>query len=522
VTSSIVNNSCIQNLPNMESYILFFLVSFVQFVVPRGQKNPGIEFLGSGYDIIQGNPRNPYVGGDPGWKMRPIFQLNYREDKTTTDQHMWKIPDGTNVFGLSTCNTDYSSTQITGSTSYQSELDTSVTHKNKWIGLFYRQRYTVSQQWKNTIKATTDYASIVTQTVAECSVYYANFEASRLPVFTQDFVNSLDALPATYDADAYWQFLTIFGTNVIMELTLGGYRGEIYNMSREAYSDMTKNEYDVNECSKFSIFGYKGTNDVRTDTQIKMGDAFDQASTHQFSYNVGGTYDSDMKRWMQNSQQNPLPIAIVLANITEVMFDNYTGHYNISNLDKKRTNMEMALETYCDYWAQGPPEVQCQDPADYPDAPLPEPDRLNGKKFMIVNYYQPNCRIRRGSDGNTWRWCAEYGDEDFWTFRLADQDRYPDFVYTVENYKFQGEYLVYTQDLTRTDLIAVQEPAPELGIPQNEDVNMLWVYGSYWRLAFFNAGGINCNNERSAPECYGIYDQEYERDQVWILKEHTL
>jgi len=497
----------------------FFFI-LVSIVSGRGKRSPGIEFLGSGYDIMQGNPRSPHVGGDPGWKLRPIFQLTYKERKTTADDRNWDIPDGTNVFDLKTCNTEYDSSIISGGNSYRSRLDESVKSMHgfnflQMIGF----RYTVNKHWKDITESTYKYDSIVAETTATCSVYYANFETTILPIMHEDFMRAISELPSEYNEDVYWNFLTIFGTSVIMEVTLGGYRGEIYNITRQSYRKMQDDGFDVKESAKWSGFGFKGVLDTRTKSQIKMGTEFDNRTTHRFSFNIGGTYSSDERSFLHNSLGNPLPITISLLNITEIMHANFTGGHIIRDLDQKRKNLIMALDNYCSYWAQGPSATQCQSAP--PDTPLPQPIPWNGQNLMLVNYDMRDCRIRRGSDGKTWRWCGAYNDEDFWILSVADQSRYPDNVYTIENSKFRGEYLVNTDKRTTIDLIEVRVPDKSLNIPSANNTVMLYIYGTNSRIAFYQETGDNCLNQRSAPECYGAYDGPLHNDQVWILTPHS-
>ena len=102
---------------------------------------------------------------------------------------------------------------------------------------------------------------------------------------------------------------------------------------------------------------------------------------------------------------------------------------------------------------------------------------------MLVNYDMRDCRIRRGADGKTWRWCGAYNDEDFWILSVADQSRYPDNVYTIENSKFRGEYLVNTDQRTTIDLIEVRVPDKSLNIPSANNTVMLYIYGDYFLYA---------------------------------------
>jgi len=82
------------------------------------QKLINIDYLGVGYDAIQGNPQNDIE--DPGFK-QSIFPLEYSMNVVTADGR-FLIPDNTEAYQTTTCGYQTISEEIHDERSYRNSL----------------------------------------------------------------------------------------------------------------------------------------------------------------------------------------------------------------------------------------------------------------------------------------------------------------------------------------------------------------------------------------------------------------
>jgi len=80
-----------------------------------------IDYLGIGYDAIQGNPHNDLE--DPGFK-QSIFPLEYTKEVTTADGR-FLIPDNTEAYQMMNCGYQTESEEVDDEESYRKSLSVS-------------------------------------------------------------------------------------------------------------------------------------------------------------------------------------------------------------------------------------------------------------------------------------------------------------------------------------------------------------------------------------------------------------
>ena len=107
----------------MKSCVLFCVVACVHLAtvaltVECRQKLINIDYLGIGYDAIQGNPQSDLE--DPGFK-QSIFPLEYTKDVVTADGR-FLIPDNTEAYQMMNCGYQTDSEEVHDEKSYRKSL----------------------------------------------------------------------------------------------------------------------------------------------------------------------------------------------------------------------------------------------------------------------------------------------------------------------------------------------------------------------------------------------------------------
>jgi len=107
----------------MKWCVLFCVVACVHLAtvslpVECLQKLLNIDYLGIGYDAIQGNPHSDLE--DPGFK-QSIFLLEYTKDVVTADGR-FLIPDNTEAYQMMNCGYETHSDEVHDEKSYRKSL----------------------------------------------------------------------------------------------------------------------------------------------------------------------------------------------------------------------------------------------------------------------------------------------------------------------------------------------------------------------------------------------------------------
>jgi len=105
-------------------WLLYFVACIQLLPVPIqcARMLINLDFLGIGYDAIQGNPQNDLE--DPGFK-HPVFLMEYTKSTMTADRQ-YLIPDNTEAHRISSCGFYTESEVVHDEKSYRDLLSVSI------------------------------------------------------------------------------------------------------------------------------------------------------------------------------------------------------------------------------------------------------------------------------------------------------------------------------------------------------------------------------------------------------------
>jgi len=88
----------------------------------QGKKLINIDYLGIGYDALQGNPHSDLE--DPGFRQK-IFPLEYEQNTLSADGR-YLLPDKTSAYQLTSCSFQSDSSSVNSATSYHASLSVGI------------------------------------------------------------------------------------------------------------------------------------------------------------------------------------------------------------------------------------------------------------------------------------------------------------------------------------------------------------------------------------------------------------
>jgi hypothetical protein len=184
---------------------------------------PNIDKIGSGYDILFGNPHS--IGTiDPGFR-DAVYNLTLYNGKQTPDRR-FLLPDGAQVSRCQTCALSFVSTQVNTAEDYENTLRTVVKASfNAWVVAF-----SASRDYKRVESGITNSSERFMKSTAVCEVYCAQILRFDPPPFSDGFNRAVaQVLSLPYNAEnraSYRRFFEAFGTHVVKQARLGGTFGE--------------------------------------------------------------------------------------------------------------------------------------------------------------------------------------------------------------------------------------------------------------------------------------------------------
>eukprot|EP00818_Percolomonas_sp_WS_P008313 CAMPEP_0117442996 /NCGR_PEP_ID=MMETSP0759-20121206/4455_1 /TAXON_ID=63605 /ORGANISM="Percolomonas cosmopolitus, Strain WS" /LENGTH=1529 /DNA_ID=CAMNT_0005234933 /DNA_START=403 /DNA_END=4992 /DNA_ORIENTATION=+ len=321
--------------------------------------HPNIDYLGRGYNIIFGNVLETTVGGDKGYR-HPIFQIDSSNEQLPSDWR-WLWPKKVDVMDKMACDTSMSSKTATSSQSISDAIDTASTETvdtssdidAEVVQLKHKYAHTKSDSFKDITGQTKGGSNTVVITTATCSVYEASLNAFDYPEFDPVFKEAVDSLPAVYDhtsQDQYLQFISTYGTHVVVSVLMGARYGKFYIIDTDVLEDMEraeKTKAEKFEASAYVRVSYRGVgvgvgvgrSEGEEDTKAEEKEkALSNAASEEKTFSIGAEYNSDVKEWAAQSSSSPMPIGNKIMPLAELI---------INHLDAtKGANM---LRAYSDY-----------------------------------------------------------------------------------------------------------------------------------------------------------------------------
>ncbi|XP_033119821.1 uncharacterized protein LOC117119117 isoform X2 [Anneissia japonica] len=209
----------------------------------------GIFFIGSGYNILDGNPQGSkdYGGADPGLlSTRNVFDFHFDEDNLS-DDGKYTIPDEMTVSVNKSCTNTTRQQAVSGGWEYQkglkynlgqrrfNESDINVTMEILFIGL----EFTASLGFEFIVEGTRDLEYVYYAESNECSLAKASLKLDEVKsskyFLSRSFVINACSLPKLYDQQTYFDFIDLWGTHVVVEVELGVRQSERYTSSRNEF-----------------------------------------------------------------------------------------------------------------------------------------------------------------------------------------------------------------------------------------------------------------------------------------------
>jgi hypothetical protein len=294
---------------------------------------PNIGYLGSGYDVVFGNPHSTDSSGgiDPGFRSS-VFELsNYSLGLLTPDQK-YKVPNGVTAETCTMCSLSFETDYISDMKTYVSNLQTDIAipNINFWVISF-----SASVDYKSMYKYIYSYSDKYTSTNASCCVYMASIQIYNSPTLSQDFINGVQQLPSNGNQNAYFDFIEEFGTHVVTEMSMGSRWGEMSRFTKTSWSQMSSTNFDIKVAASYSAMIKAGVS-VLVDSQKKMAETFEHYSSEQKIFETGKIIPNnlDVKTWMQNSAENPMPLKIRLHSLDYFLQKKFFP--NDANINQKK------------------------------------------------------------------------------------------------------------------------------------------------------------------------------------------
>jgi len=328
---------------------------------------PGFSYLGSGYDLLEGNPLSTTGYGDPGFRLN-IFDWTYNEGRTTYDKR-YRIADKTRSRTFSACSTNMQEQIYNTAYSYQRIIDSSFD-----IDLHLGKPGEASVDFsfgievRNTRNHTDNRAEIYAHVSAICTKYQLEMNIFDQAPVTRDFERAIELMPLEFNMRPYARLLDVYGTHYINSMKTGGRWGMQMTFKTKDFTALIEDHVDVNAGIRFVAGAANGGVRINSTDDRRTTYAVNSRISKNSTFSIGGDYSPDPKEWMRSVEAKPLPIHLSLMRLDSLVNTWVFPKIKYSDLQRKKQNLVRAINEYCAFQQSRNPGFSCK-----PQKPIPLP-----------------------------------------------------------------------------------------------------------------------------------------------------
>ncbi|CDR97760.1 MAC/perforin domain containing protein, putative [Babesia bigemina] len=332
-----------------------------------------IRYLGSGYDIVFGNPLgDPVIMVDPGYR-DPVLKLDWTEDYHNHDGANLKEPRGGWIRPELSCRQAETVDHVNTIEDYKKEL--SVDAKISADIPFYFG-FSASGGYKTFVKtlSTNTTKNYILKTY--CLRYVAGIQDFKSVQPMPSFKNDVEELPEKFDSESctmeiyrndeddkkcvdsvhpWIKFFKKYGTHYTTVIHLGGKVTNQIQMKKTDVAAIQKHGYNIDSYIKansgipFLNLGQASFNSAGDMSSDSKKNSF---KTERSIIVIGGDVPTDgtdkvsMQEWTRSLYRKPMPIKVNLDSIKTLIEDK-----------EKRATFDVALKYYSELYGISPDEI---------------------------------------------------------------------------------------------------------------------------------------------------------------------
>ncbi|XP_077866358.1 uncharacterized protein LOC102809047 [Saccoglossus kowalevskii] len=385
--------------------MLFCLALISLLCHARAQLPPATNYLGVGYNLVQGNPEGSLFlngGLDPGLLgNKQIFELTYTLDPF--------IPDQAEVYYPGNCTDSFHKDIFWGTLSYQNILNEFVA-RNDTLVFLVGYEYVQSDGYVEVDQSSNVQGHVYFDERQKTYCGYARYkteeaDAKQYPVST-GFAAAVCALSPTYNEEEYMDFIDTWGTHVVVEVTYG--------------SRVTKRHKD--ECPDFVAYAAG-----ESPSSIQQGGPYLSwpesliVDMHDFVANSDSTTEFGSEKGVFETGGGDAltePIGLVLITVAEAadltywrrfcnyVVDGFCELEDLVDMPNRRAFIETALQNYANYKGlESSSNPIVQTPLTWPEGSYGIPDTTSDCPLAPDFVWETGARFQdteNSGTGNDW------------------------------------------------------------------------------------------------------------------------
>ena len=383
----------------------------------------GINWLGSGYNVVFGNPS---AGVSNGAAPEGLIQgqqiFAFTEDEDTSHGLEWPTGSGdkkTCALGVqcfppvNSCSSDMSSTTSHGAKSMQDNLALSISAGG---GVPLVGSFTLSTNFHLSVSQMEEHDYHFISTEATCSLYGFKMHDVKYSddlKLTQDFLNAVGTLSSdgnlTSD-DAFYELIEAFGTHYTTAATIGGQYLNTTWFTSDAWQHSLDIGISLEAQAQVSFKVATGGIDSKSEAAHTCTETYESTQEGNKAYYMGGAAfpeSGQVSEWYQglvdNDNSSPVGKGMEIAPITDIFIEKFFPDDDL--IKEKADRMKELLPKYCAFLnTEGKKCIEA--PEDVPDLhSIEQLDTLitaasGGEEFTVsAGTY---TRTMEGSDGHTY------------------------------------------------------------------------------------------------------------------------
>jgi len=357
--------------------VAFFSAARCEATCEDVERFPNGRYLGTGYNVITGNPDNDLH--DPGFAFS-VLEFTWANGMTTSDGK-FLVPDHIQALQTKSCGFRSQATTEFGSRSYQNALSVDVNVEAEGGSWLWRARFTASAGYRKVSHGTSQKRRVYTSARGKCIQYQlsVNYLHAFINV-TTNFAKAVSSLPLAQNDSAYNTFIRTYGTHFTSQVTMGAKMVVRSEFDEMALTSMEETGLNVETGTKLSYLRFAAGVATETKSERKHRETF-ESMRKSFTASYLGSHppsDGRWETWAQSTANSPYPVKYRLAPLTSLITDKFFPDMPHDELNTRRNLLSAAYTVYCN---------------DVSGCGIPPPDRVPLRMKKALSSFVGSVRV---------------------------------------------------------------------------------------------------------------------------------
>ena len=289
--------------------------------------------------------------------MSAIFKADYVNGKSNGDCR-YLLPKGIMAVPDVSCDVSFKSDIVKSKADFHKSLSASANIKGGGFGFEFSA--SASYQKSSSEMSSGEYVYIISK--AQCTSYFSRIDFANPPPFDDGFLESAkELIEPDSTSKELTDFLDIYGTHFVSEITFGSSYTQEHKMSSEKFAEKNDEKFSVEVQAGYSgAFSVGGGFSLDSEQQQAASNFAKSVETTTVTVGSAPPSNGDAMTWASVSKENPVPIKYGLRPIADLFTAKFHKNGGIDHAAIRR-KLRNASQKSCQALESQGESVSCEE-----------------------------------------------------------------------------------------------------------------------------------------------------------------